>query len=556
MFDSAVPASGACVESSALDPRALLIALNQASYEWCLETDRLAWSAGAVKVLGVHDETLIASGKAFARLIDLDTPGGRHEAMIQGISGQWLEGVPYCLRYAYRAHSRGRKRWIEDRGRWFAGPDGRPASARGLVRIVAECGEDEAAALPMAATAIRDHAFASTLARACESGRQAGLFLVSVNRLGTIHAEFGAVVADAVSAQVMRGLRTVLRIGDSLASVADGKFALVLCGCAPADLAEAAGRFHRAIGKIAVETERGTIRPSIAIGGVHIAPAHADAGAALHAAQCALDRCERGTPGGFALFAEDDAKVAAAGAAQRLATALNEDRIFLAFEPIMLTGQASRDLFRARAFIRMADASSPWQSARLTSDCDRTLARRFALRLVDLAGAVLARHPGVEVTLPLPVVVDPPPGPGDTFARLTIELDEALAKTDLDNNGRYCRAIRASGAQLGITGFGGGYLSFHDLKSLEVRRVTVQGALVETADQVAQGRYALRSLIAAAVDQGIGIGAEWVDEEVIARLLAGWGCDRLLGAVAGPLRLDLPRPRGAGRQKPMVLTGT
>lgn len=556
MFDSAVPASGTCVEKSKLDPRALLIALNQASYEWCLETDRLAWSAGAAKVLGIHDESAIASGKAFARLIDLDTPGGRHEAMIQGVSGSPVEGVPYCLRYAYRAHRKGGKRWIEDRGRWFAGPDGRPASARGLVRVVAECAEDETGALRSPAGGILDRTFASSLAKACESGRQAGLFLVSIDHLSRIHAEFGPIVGDAVSAQVMRGLRAVLRIGDTIASVADGKFALVLSGCEADDLADAAERLHRAVGKVSIETENGPICPTVSIGGVHIAPASVDAGTALHAAQCALDRCERETPGGFAAFAEDDARIAAAGAAQRLAAALNEDRIFLAFEPVLQTRQSGPGLFRACAFIRGSNAASAWQPARLTPDCDRSLARRFALRLVDLAGSALARHPGVDVTLPLPVVVEPPRRPGDAYDRLTIELDETLAKADLDNNGRYCRAILASGARLGIAGFGAGHLSFADLRVLGVRNVTLNGALVETADQVAQGRYALRCLIEAATSHDIGIGAEWVDDEAIARQLAGWGCDRLLGTVAGSLRLDLPRLRGAGRQAPMALTGT
>ena len=32
----------------------------------------------------------------------------------------------------------GAKLWIEDSGRWFAGPDGRPARAHGTVRVVTE----------------------------------------------------------------------------------------------------------------------------------------------------------------------------------------------------------------------------------------------------------------------------------------------------------------------------------------------------------------------------------------------------------------------------------
>ncbi len=557
MYDSAVPASGTCVDQPTLDPGALLGALGQASYEWCLETDRLAWGAGASRVLGVREAADIADGRAFARLIDLDRPGGRHEAILQSRPGGGEEGAPYCLRYTYRPHVAGRKRWIEDRGRWFAGPDGRPVLARGLVRVVAECPEDEAVSAANAVIGIHDRVFAAALAGACAEGGQAGLFLATIDQLAALHGVFGAVVADQLCARVMRSLRSVLRIGDSLTSVADGKFALMLPGCRAEEVRVAAERFQRAVERVSLETETGTIQPTISLGAVHIAPSAETAGTALHAAQQALDRCQRETPGGIAIFAEGEHQAATANAAQRLAQALNEDRIFLGFEPVLAARPGGRQGFRARAFIRTpGSAGGTLQPAWLTPSCDRALVRRLALRLVDLAGMALDRHPGIELILPLPVVVDPRRGPGDRFERLTIELDEAVAKEDLDRNGRYCRAIRASGARLGIGGFGGGHLGFADLQALEVRQVTLNGVLVEMADQVAQGRFTLRSLIETGARRGLDMAAEWVDDEVIARQLLNWGCGRLLGTVAGTLRLELPRLRDAGRQAPMALTGS
>ena len=38
--------------------------------------------------------------------------------------------------------------WIEDTGRWFAGPDGKPLRAHGVVRVIDERHEQEAAARP------------------------------------------------------------------------------------------------------------------------------------------------------------------------------------------------------------------------------------------------------------------------------------------------------------------------------------------------------------------------------------------------------------------------
>ena len=48
--------------------------------------------------------------------------------------------VQYCLRPDATADA---KLWIEDTGRWFAGEDGRPLRAHGLVRVINERHERE-----------------------------------------------------------------------------------------------------------------------------------------------------------------------------------------------------------------------------------------------------------------------------------------------------------------------------------------------------------------------------------------------------------------------------
>ncbi|MDQ0396091.1 EAL domain-containing protein [Labrys monachus] len=556
MSDRTMPPGGMIASISPIDPRALMIALNQACYEWCLETDHVSWSAGAARVLGIADQAALASGRAFAQLLDFEAPGGRHEAILHGGAGAAGSGTAYCLRYACRPAGSGRKRWIEDRGRWFAGPDGRPARARGLLRVVADCAEDEAGPSQHAGLG---HRLGRVLAKACETGRRAALLLVAVDGLAAIEAEHGAVTADAVAAQVMRSLRRVLRVGDDLVSVADGRFALVLAGCDAADLPRAAERFRSSVAAAAVDAPAGTIHPSISIGGAVLLPTAPDGAAALHRAQHALDRCARESPGGFMTLASDADEGATPGAAGLIASALEEDRLFLAFDPIIdLRGQggpAGPSPFRARSLVRTPAGATPWQPAQLSRDGDAAVARRFALRLIELADATLARHPEVEIVLPLPEGVIPPAG-GEDRPRLTLELDEAVARADLDRGGALARAIRASGARLGVTGFGGGHLSFEAVKALEADRITLHGALVETAVQVAHGRFALRSLVEAAVQRSLAVGAEWVDDEATAQLLAGWGCDRLQGAVAGALRLDLPRPKAGLRPEPVMMTGT
>ena len=52
-------------------------------------------------------------------------------------------GVPYQVQYAFRRDGGGEKIWLEDTGRWFAGADGKPLRAHGIVRVINERHERE-----------------------------------------------------------------------------------------------------------------------------------------------------------------------------------------------------------------------------------------------------------------------------------------------------------------------------------------------------------------------------------------------------------------------------
>ena len=45
------------------------------------------------------------------------------------------DGTPYRIEYGVRASTSAPMLWIEETGCWFAGPDGKPARAQGIVRI-------------------------------------------------------------------------------------------------------------------------------------------------------------------------------------------------------------------------------------------------------------------------------------------------------------------------------------------------------------------------------------------------------------------------------------
>ena len=128
-----------------LDPRVILTSICEVVYDWRLDTDSLRWGANAKEVLKVADDRVLASGRAFSRLLDPDALTNRYEAIVSSGAKDLGGGVPYQIQYSL--HPKGRddalRFWVEDTGRWFGGPGGEPQRAHGVMRVINERHQDE-----------------------------------------------------------------------------------------------------------------------------------------------------------------------------------------------------------------------------------------------------------------------------------------------------------------------------------------------------------------------------------------------------------------------------
>ncbi len=82
------------------------------------------------------------SGRAFAQHIEADAGQSRADAIAAEQPAKGAAGAPYQLQYAFK-RAGAEPLWLEDTGRWFAGADGRPMRAHGVVRIINERHERE-----------------------------------------------------------------------------------------------------------------------------------------------------------------------------------------------------------------------------------------------------------------------------------------------------------------------------------------------------------------------------------------------------------------------------
>src|SRR5262245_33220594 len=126
-----------------VDPNEIFASVGEVVYEWRLDSDAIAWGSNAGDVLAIRDPAAIATGQGYAALIDPKSGRSRHDAVARATARDEGPGVPYQLQYALRAPRGAEPCWVEDTGRWFAGADGKPARAHGIVRVINDRHERE-----------------------------------------------------------------------------------------------------------------------------------------------------------------------------------------------------------------------------------------------------------------------------------------------------------------------------------------------------------------------------------------------------------------------------
>ena len=359
------PARAAAREpvASAVDPARIMASVGEVAYEWSIDTDELAWGPNAAEVLMVRGLGAISSGRDYAKLLGPDAATSRFDAVMKSSQRDEGSGVPYQVQYALHPAGADKVLWIEDTGRWFAGADGKPARAHGVVRVINErhAEEERLAYLSrfdgLTGEMNRFHlteVLETTLKQAVSQRTSCGFMLVAIDNLARINESYGFDVADEAIGAVAKRLRAKMRGGDQLGRFSGNKFAVILNNCTPDDMEKAAERLVAGVRDDVVRTAAGPVAVTVTIGGV-TAPRHA---ATVHEilarAQETLDRAKAKRPGSFQVYRPNIEREALrrenVRAADEIVTALNERRILLAFEPVVET------ISRQTGVLRMPDA--------------------------------------------------------------------------------------------------------------------------------------------------------------------------------------------------------
>ncbi len=553
-----------------LDAASILASVGEAAYEWRLDTDALVWSGNAAAVLGAN-LAQISQGRVFAQRAEAATGQSRFEAVTGGAQADTGAGVAYQVEYAFRRDD-GEKIWVEDTGRWFAGPDGKPLRAHGVVRAIDARHERERTLTQLAqfdsltGAMNRSHlieVLGGILDEAVRFRSSCGFLLVAIDHLGRLNDVYGFDVTEQVIAQLVKRILPKLRGDDRLGRFSGNKFGAVLKSCTPEELSVAAERLLVAVRDEPMETSAGPVAVTVTIGGV-TAPRHArTVPEILNRAQDALNAARAKRHGSFAAYrpnVERDAlRKESVRATDEIVAALNERRIALAFEPVADARGRQIEFYECLMRVYRSDGTVAHANEVIPVAERVGLVRMLDHRVLELAVQELAEAPHLRASVNVSAAstVDPDWWAGlgallraniDVAQRLIIEITESAAIQDIDDTRGFVARVKDLGCRIAIDDFGAGYTSFRNLRKLGVDIVKVDGAFVQNIIKSEDDRAFVHTLIDLARRLGLKTVAEWVQDEEAAVTLAGWGCDYLQGALIGLASPHRPwRPRDLAR---------
>ena len=536
------------------DPRAILDSIGEVVYDWDVVSDRLTWGPNALSVLGLSKLDQISSGRAYGELISSDSAASRYAAITGSASADAGAGVPYRARYGVTAGGRASQTmWLEDTGRWFAGPDGKAVRAHGLIRVITSHYEAE-----------RELEFRSRfdaltncynrahileivtrhLSRTPGKQTHFCILLASLENLFVLNRTYGYDVADEVVAGVAKRLRGTMRGPDSIGRYAGAKFSLVLDNCDRDQMMIAAQRFLNETSREPFETSAGPIPIALRIGGVAAPRDGRTANLLFQHAEEALDLARASAATRLIAYepslARNDTRVQAARMADDIVGALNDGRVTLALQPIVDSKTRRPAFSEALIRLRQPDGSVVSPGAILPIAEKAGLVHLLDQRVLELALARLQSDPGLTLSVNVSSATIHDPDWPERFkamighspaiaARLIVEVTESCAIADIEATHAAISCARSLGVRIAMDDFGAGHTSFRNLRRLPFDMIKMDGAFVQNLARSPDDRFFVRTLIDLAHHMNLPIVAEWVEDAETAKLLTEWGVEYMQG---------------------------
>lgn len=527
------------------------------AYSWDFATDRLEWEPGVKDVLLV-EAAEVATGAAFEARIGSEQRATRHAAMTADLhAADPASGAPYRARIGFSPAPGREPIWLDDCGRCWHAADGRPIRAEGVLRRTDEQYLSEERLLrtrpdEISPDGLNRHrmmeGLGAALRRAERTHGLCALFMVSVHGIEAVNTHLGFNVGDELIAEVGHVLNAGVAETASVYRYASNILAIIDDSPAAEALAPAAAALLARMRDTTIRTSAGPMRAAIAIGAVAL-PLHAKTvGEGVAYALDALEEAKQGSDGGVVVHQPEMVATRARRREHALSdsvvAALEDDRLLLALQPIVQADSGETAYYEGLLRLRRRDGTLV-SAAAFVGDAEKLgLARLIDVRALELGLALLARHPGLTLSLNvsgltagdadwIAVLVRATDGTPSLARRLIVEITETALIRDLDRVAAFVELLRGKGCRVAIDDFGSGYTSFRFLKSLKVDILKIDGMFVDDLPNDAQGRIIVKTMIDMATALGLETVAEWVSDEAARDVLRAAGATHLQGFLYG-----------------------
>lgn len=552
----------------------ILTSIGEVMYDWSLADDVIRWGGNARDVLKIESLEAIGSGKKFDALLSADNLSTPQDSVVNATSKDMGVGVPYQIEYEMMplGPDGDQRLWVEDTGRWFAGDDGRPDRAHGVLRIINSRHEDGQKQAyfsrfdPLTGQMNRTRLVEvlDETYKTCQKLRTRCAFLViSLDNLAAINEAYGFDSADQIIAKVCNRIKTRLRGGDVLGRFSGNKFGVVLMNCGRDDIDTAAQRFLSSVTDEVITTEQGSVAASVTIGGVCLPGGVQTVNEAMAFAQEALDAAKATGRGSFVCYESSRVRNAERkhnlDAASGLLSALDEKRLRVAYQPILKSDSQTVAFHECLMRLEQEDGTIVPAGALMPIAEKLGLIRLIDERMLTLALEDLIAFPQAHLSLNLsPQTVIKSDWldrltaglrglPDDTASRLIVEITETAAIEDLEETANFISRLRSLGARIAIDDFGAGYMSLRNLNRLKPDMVKIDGSLVENLASAEEDRVIVKTLVDLANAFALETVAEWVSDPASVSLLHDMGVDYLQGNHLAAA--DLARPWPESREQ-------
>lgn len=526
-----------------------LNAAGDAGYEWHLATGAMRWSPGVADILGA---AAAGSRDAYvARILEEDRAN-----LIDRLRRHGETGAPFEVEY--RLDRGADVCWVQDRGAPAFAPSGALERVAGVLRVVTARKQLDARLARLVnhdeltghynANRLRealDHALAHTR----RYGATGAYLMVEIDDLDLLADAYGAEVTDAVVVAVGHQLDLCLRESDVVGRVARARFGLVLHVCRKGDIDAIMAKIAAAVRGMTVDCDFGALRVAVSLAAVLFPGVESTAAEVMARAEAKL-RHRPWRPDETRGAAPDDVRGDLA-MAERLRWCLENDKVDLAFQPIVASGSGEVALYECLMRPNGDGAVTPGVGT-LMRVAERTgMIRQIDRRVLELAVDELDAEPGLNLALNVSGLTTSDPqwlhrltglvhGREDIAQRLTVEITETAALHDVNETARFVATLRDVGCRTALDDFGAGHTSFRNLKALGVDLVKIDGAFVTGLTEDAGDLAFVHALQSLAGACGLATVAECVEDAPVADLLTDCGVDYLQGYHFG--RPTLSRP--------------